>query len=296
MTSFPGPDPQMHRLTAENSVGDLSDELIEVSSTTIVIEEVEYRAQTTPPGVVGGLLLDRLRSLLAMFVLSTFVLTFILQPFRIPSESMERTLLVGDFLLVNKCIFGARGHWGWLLPYREPQHQDIVVFHFPLDPDDHVVKRLIGQPGDRVHLRDGVVYRNELALDEPYTVQRHAVSRGDLFRDDFPLSRFTDPGVDAHWWHELQRDVANGDLVVPSARYFVLGDNRTFSRDSRYWGFVPRANVVGLPMLVYFSVREPSRTDQEMIPGSAPDDRLGNSVRSRLTSFARWDRFLRVVH
>jgi signal peptidase I len=268
---------------------------IEVASTTTVIAETPVRHAPHHDLTLTGILMDRARSLLAVMVLSTFILTFLVQPFRIPSESMERTLLVGDFLLVNKSIFGPPGHWGWLLPYRQPRHQDIVVFHFPLDPDDHVVKRLIGAPGDRVRLRDGVVYRNGQPLVEPYTEQRRAIQVGDIFRDDFPLGRFTDPGVDAHWWTELQNDLSQGDLVVPPDRYFVLGDNRTFSRDSRYWGFVPRRNIVGLPMLIYFSDREPSRTDPPPMPGPAQDDRLGNSVVGKIMNFARWNRTLRVV-
>jgi signal peptidase I len=278
-------------------------EIVEVVTTSVLVEEVRHDVRAVPANhsghhvTVSAIVLDRVRSLMAVMVLATFVLTFVVQPFRIPSESMERTLLVGDFLLVNKVIYSPRGHWGWLLPYREPQRGDIVVFHFPLDPDDHVVKRLIGDNGDRLHLRDGVVYRNGTPLDEPYTRQATwPVDAGrDAFRDNFPASRFTDPGVDAHWWTELQHEISQGDLVVPPERYFVLGDNRDDSRDSRYWGFVPRVNVVGMPMLIYFSVREPSRSDRSRMPASMQDDRLGNSAVGRMLSFARWERTLRVV-
>ncbi len=156
--------------------------------------------------------LETVRSLLTIIVIALFALTFILQPFRIPSESMERTLLVGDFLLVNKSIYGPSGAWSHLFPYREVQRGDIIVFHFPLDPPEHVVKRVIGIPGDRIHLRDGVVYRNGQPVTEPYAVYESAYD--DSFRDQFPTAVYPDPGVDAHWWLELHRQLLNGDLVV----------------------------------------------------------------------------------
>jgi signal peptidase I len=243
--------------------------------------------------------LETVRSLLSIIVIALFALTFILQPFRIPSESMERTLLVGDFLLVNKMIYGPPGKWTWLLPYRRVQAGDIVVFHFPIDPADHVVKRVIGLPGDRIHLHDGVVYRNGQPVTEPYAVYESAYS--DSFRDQFPAVTYTDPGVDTHWWQEMRHDEINGDLVVPAGEYFVLGDNRNHSRDSRYWGFVPRAAIVGRPFIVYFSLRQPSTTDLPELPQvtatQPPDDKLGhrNSALNRLANFARWDRMLRIV-
>ncbi len=301
----------LHQLARDRADTEMLDsESLEMVATSVVVEEVVYEVRATAPTThpditVSAVILDRVRSLVGVMVLATFVLTFIVQPFRIPSESMERTLLVGDFLLVNKIIYSPPGHWGWLLPYRDPQRGDIVVFHFPLDPDDHVVKRLIGERGDRLHMRNGIVFRDGAPLSEPYTKQAawsingqegSASSAGqDPFRDNFPSSRFSDPGVDAHWWMEMQHDLSNGDLLVPQARYFVMGDNRDDSRDSRYWGFVPRVNMVGMPILIYFSVREPSRTYHSSMPESMQDDRLGNSVVGRLLSFARWERTLRVV-
>jgi signal peptidase I len=235
--------------------------------------------------------LESTRSLLTIIVIALFVLTFILQPFRIPSESMERTLLVGDFLLVNKTIFAVPGHWAWLLPYRPPQRGDVVVFHFPVDPTDHVVKRVIGIPGDRIHLRNAVVYVNGQPLSEPYNVFEPAYP--DTYRDNFPTRLYTDPGVDTRWWRQMHADVQNGDLVVPPGEYFVLGDNRNHSRDSRYWGFVPAREIVGRPFVIYFSLRRPSTTDV-LLP---PDDKLGHDkdLLSRVFSFARWDRFLRII-
>ena len=241
--------------------------------------------------VVYPTFLDTGRSLLSIIVVALFVLTFIVQPFRIPSESMEHTLLVGDFLLVNKMIYGPPGVWKWLLPYRQIQRGDIVVFHFPLDPTDHVVKRVIAIPGDRVHLHNGQVFLNGQQVTEPYAV--YEASYSDNFRDQFPTMLYTDPGVDTTWWMEMHHDVQNGDLIVPPGHYFVLGDNRNHSRDSRYWGFVPRPNVVGRPFVVYFSIRKPSTTDVPDLPG----DRLGHDKDpvNSIVDFARWDRMFRVV-
>jgi signal peptidase I len=226
-----------------------------------------------------------------MITLALFILTFIVQPFRIPSESMERTLLVGDFLLVDKLLYAPPGPLRHLFPYREPARGDIIVFHFPLDASDYVVKRVIGIPGDHLHLANGVVFRNGVALPEPYTVYEQAYR--DPFRDQFPSGVYTDPGVDTHWWLEMRHDLEHGDLVVPAGSYFVLGDNRNHSRDSRYWGFVPRAAIVGRPILIYFSLREPSTTDNSPLPSV----KLGhdNDPVSGVVDFARWDRMFRIV-
>jgi signal peptidase I len=237
-------------------------------------------------------LLDTFRSLLSIIVIALFVLTFVVQPFRIPSESMERTLLVGDFLLVNKAVYGPPGIWHWLLPYEQIKRDDVIVFHFPLDPSDHVVKRVVGVPGDHVRLQNGVVCINGQKQNEPFAVFEGAYQ--DNFRDQFPAKLYTDPGVDTHWWIQMRHDVQNGELVVPPGFYFVLGDNRNHSRDSRYWGFVPRANVVGFPFLIYFSLHEPSATDANTLP----DDRLGHekSPLDTVMDFARWSRMFRVIH
>lgn len=245
----------------------------------------------TGGGEVVPNLLEIARSLCMVVVVAMFVLTFIAQPFRIPSESMERTLLVGDFLLANKQVYAPPGPWGWLMPYQNPQTGDVVVFHFPPKPSEHVVKRVIGTPGDGVRLQDGLAWVNGEPLKEPYAVFEPAYP--DAYRDNFPTEVYSDPGVDPQWWMRMQRDIFAGDLMVPQGKYFVLGDNRNFSRDSRYWGFVPRKDIVGRPFLIYFSLREPSSTDG----AQAQDDRLGqkNDLLDRLKDLARWDRILRVV-
>jgi signal peptidase I len=238
------------------------------------------------PGV-----LEMARSLTSVVVVALFILTFIVQPFRIPSESMEHTLLVGDFLLVNKTAYAPAGIWEWVLPYHQIRRGDIVVFHFPSDPTLHVVKRVIGLPGDHVHLENAQVWVNGVAIPEPYATYEPAYA--DDFRDNFPTELYSDPGVSPQWWMEMRRDIAGGDLVVPAGDYFVLGDNRNFSSDSRYWGFVTQDHIVGRPFIIYFSLREPSATDVAELP----DDRLGqkSSPLDRIEAFARWDRFMRVV-
>jgi signal peptidase I len=250
------------------------------------------RAEHPVHHIVFPHLLDTVRSFLSVIVIALFVLTFIVQPFRIPSESMERTLLVGDFLLVNKMAESPQGSlWFWVLPYRDVRRGDIIVFHFPPQPSEHLVKRVIGVPGDRIRLMDGVVYVNGKPQQEPYAIYRG--SYPDSFRDQFPTGQYTDPGVDTRWWMELRHDTENGDLVVPANSYFVLGDNRNNSRDSRYWGFVPRENIVGRPFVIYFSIRSVSPTDPTPLPG----DRLahGNSLLSALLDFARWERMFQIV-
>jgi signal peptidase I len=237
-------------------------------------------------------LLDTLRSFLSVIVIALFVLTFIVQPFRIPSESMESTLMVGDFLLVNKMAERPPGSlWFWALPYREVHRGDIVVFHFPAKASEYLVKRVIGVPGDHLRLVDGVVYLNGRPQQEPYAIYRG--SYPDSFRDQFPTGAYTDPGVDVGWWLEVRRGLKNDELVVPAYHYFVLGDNRNNSRDSRYWGFVPRENIVGRPFVIYFSVRGISPLDPTPLPG----ERLarGNSLLSALIDFARWDRMFQIV-
>ncbi len=233
-------------------------------------------------------------SLFRTVVVALFLLTFVLQPFLIPSESMEHTLLVGDFLLVNKQIFApagaAKSLTRWCMPYRNIQRGDIVVFHHADPP--YLVKRVVGVPGDRIRIEDGRVTVNGTILDEPYVAfEPTSVS---LFSDTFPAKMYTDPEVDPGWWREMQSFVHNGELVVPDGQYFVLGDNRNHSKDSRFWGFVPRQAIIARPLVIYFSVRRPSSTDVQR----AADDRLGHDreLSTRLTGFARWKRIFRVVH
>lgn len=235
-------------------------------------------------------------SLLSLVVLALFLNTFLLQPFLIPSESMEHTLLVGDFLLVNKQVYAPAGRLSrWLLPYRDVERGDIVVFHHP-QPHPYLVKRVVGIPGDRLRIQDGRVLVNGVAQDEPYAAFEPAASNP--FRDDFPAKVYTDPEVDLRWWRQMQNLTQNGELIVPKDKYFVLGDNRNHSDDSRYWGFVARSQIIARPLVIYFSLTRPSTTDVQQAPLQAADDRLGHDrqLSAKLTGFARWKRIFHVVH
>jgi signal peptidase I len=234
-------------------------------------------------------------SLVQTVVVALFLLTFVLQPFLIPSESMEHTLLVGDFLLVNKQIFAPAGSQRdllhSLLPYREVERGDIVVFHHNDPQYPYLVKRVVGLPGDRVRIANARVLINDVPLAEPYVALEPAIPSS--FRDNFPGRIYTDPNIDPTWWRQLQSLTSNGELIVPSGEYFMLGDNRNHSKDSRFWGLVPRDAIVARPLVIYFSLRRPSATDVVR----PQDDRLGhdNELTARLAGFARWKRIFHVV-
>jgi signal peptidase I len=234
-----------------------------------------------------------LASMSAVLVTGLFIITFIVQAFEIPSSSMENTLLIGDHVFVNRVQFAPATYWtGPLLPYREIRRGDIVVFLHPAEPGLYVVKRIMGIPGDRIHLRDGVVYRNGERLDEPYVI--HKTDGYNPYRDNFPAVSPADyNGVTPEWQLVLKQHIQDDDLVVPPDSYFGMGDNRDVSLDSRYWGFIPKENVIGRPMFVYWSFETP------------PNQYLQKEVGERLKFLAhvvihffdetRWRRTFRVV-
>jgi signal peptidase I len=199
---------------------------------------------------------EYLESLLVTIILALFLTSFVVQSFKIPSQSMEPTLLVGDHLLVNKFIFGGTGAWyEKLLPYREIRRGDIVVFKYPFDDHPYYVKRVIGIPGDRVRIADQQLYVNGDLQEEPYVVHDPSASY-DSFGDTFPPSstHFLKLSVRPEWAGQILTYVSNGELVVPPGKYFVMGDNRDRSSDSRYWGFVSRDAIMGGPVVIYWSV------------------------------------------
>ena len=199
-----------------------------------------------------------LASLAAVLVTGLFIITFIVQAFEIPSSSMENTLLIGDHVFVNREQFAPPTRWiGPLLRYRGIRDQDVVVFLSPAEPGLYVVKRIIGSPGDHIHLRDGVVYRNGQKLDEPYVI--HQPGDGyNPYRDNFPSVPASDfNNVTPEWQLTMKQYMQGDDLVVPPDRYFGMGDNRDVSYDSRYWGFIPKENVIGRPMFIYWSFETP---------------------------------------
>jgi signal peptidase I len=235
---------------------------------------------------------EALASLLRTIVIALFLLAFVLQPYLIPSESMEHTLLVGDFVLMNKQIFAPPGRLGrWLLPYRDIERGDIIVFHHP-QPHPYLIKRVVGLPGDRLHIEGGRVVVNGMVLNEPYAAFEPAAPSPSP--DDFPADVYPGPKVSSDWWRQIRSLTQAGELTVPPGEYFVLGDNRNYSDDSRFWGFVPRQAIVARPLVIYFSLSRPSTTDVQQ----AADDRLGHDreISARITAFARWKRIFHVVH
>jgi signal peptidase I len=234
-----------------------------------------------------------LQSLLTTVVIAVFVITFIIQAFQIPSESMENTLLIGDYLLVDKLRYGGSKFWDRILPYRPVQRGDIIVFHYPVHPSEHFVKRVVGVPGDRLRLINRRVFINGVPLTESYAHYDSDVH--DVFRDEFPRLNIPVPGLEGGWWLQMKKLVDNGQLIIPEGHYFVLGDNRDESLDSRYWGFVPRENIVGRPLMIYWSVR---KTEEDMPGSSTPGDKLYHFAYavSHLFQLTRWDRTFRVVN
>src|SRR5499427_3012992 len=204
----------------------------------------------------GSSLIDFLESLLVTILLVLFGTTFVVQAFKIPSQSMEPTLLVGDHLLVNKFVFGGRGAWyDKYLPYRPLERGDIIVFKFPYQDHPHFVKRVIGLPGDHLKVVDQQVYVNGKPLSEPYVVHDPA-SGYDPLNYSFPPTgnQLFVSLVQPEWASEIRKYIQGDELVVPPGKYFAMGDNRDHSLDSRYWGFVDREAIMGRPFLIYWSI------------------------------------------
>jgi signal peptidase I len=242
-----------------------------------------------------------LASLAGVLVTGLFIITFILQAFEIPSASMVKTLLIGDHVFVNRVQFSPRTSWvGPLVPYSQIHHGDIVVFLSvdPRTPELYIVKRIIGLPGDRIHLRDGVVYRNGQKLDEPYVI--HSDQSSDSYnpdrpyRDNFPAVPPGDQSNVIDEWKLVMPDhIDNGDIVVPPDSYFGMGDNRDVSLDSRYWGFIPRENVIGRPMFIYWSFETPE--DQYQQKGFGQRLAFLGHVIIHFFDDTRWKRTLKAV-
>ena len=239
-----------------------------------------------------GDLLGSVQSLAITVVIAVFVITFVVQAFQIPSESMENTLLVGDYLLVDKIHFAHGGIWGEILPYSRIRRGDIIVFRYPVHPEQHFVKRVIAVPGDRVRLINKQVYINGVPQRENYVVYRSEAP--DEYRDDFPATEFLNANVEAKWWVQMRHLVHGGELTVPPDHYFVLGDNRDESLDSRYWGFVPRENIIGRPLLIYFSLRHSQRVGPIALDASDKLFYFAYTL-THLVEEARWHRTFRLI-
>jgi signal peptidase I len=240
---------------------------------------------------------EYLESLLVTVILALFGTSFIVQAFKIPSASMEGTLLIGDHLLVNKFIFGGTGAWyEKILPYRQLQRGDIIVFKYPYADHQHFVKRVIGLPGDHLKVVDGDVYINGKRLNEPYAVHDSSVF-ADPFNYSFPPARgqMMSPNAIQEWKPEIRKYVQGDELVVPPGKYFAMGDNRDHSQDSRYWGFVDRDAIMGRPFLIYWSVEAKS---SDYNTESTFWSRLAGvfETLAHLPTRTRWSRMLRTVH
>jgi signal peptidase I len=186
-------------------------------------------------------------------LLFLLIRTFLVEAFKIPSGSMENTLQVGDFLLVNKLVYGAEVPFthARLPRLRSPQRGDVIVFEFPEDVSKNFVKRLVGLPGDTVQMIAGMLIRNGVPLKERYV--EHTEPDMDPGADDFQWQRRYLVGTAASASQYLPSRNNWGPLLVPDGKYFVLGDNRDNSLDSRYWGFVPDSLLKGRPFVVYYS-------------------------------------------
>jgi signal peptidase I len=198
------------------------------------------------------ILWDWARSLALALILFMAFRTFVLEPFTIPTASMEGTILVGDFLLVNKAVYGAEipGTPVRLPALHEPVLGEVVVFTPPHDPEKNYVKRLVGVGGDVLEMREKVLYRNGEPLEEPYV--QHLDGRGDAFHPRMRWQRgYLADGADGGGYRPSRDNW--GPILVPPGRLFVLGDNRDNSEDSRYWGFVTRESLRGRPWRVYYS-------------------------------------------
>jgi signal peptidase I len=254
------------------------------------VEETHSRANQTT-------LSEYLESLLVTVILALFGTSFVVQAFKIPSQSMERTLLVGDHLLVNKFIFGGRGAWyDKLLPYRELERGDIIVFKFPFQDHPHFVKRVIGLPGDHLKIVDQQVYVNGKPLNEPYAVHDPASGYGDPLNYNFPPvgNQMYMSSLQPEWARDIHKYIQGDELVVPPGRYFAMGDNRDHSLDSRYWGFVDRDAIMGRPFLIYWSINA-SSADYGSTNFAQRILGIFDTL-SHLPARTRWNRMLHTVH
>jgi len=244
----------------------------------------EARKQETP---------EQRRGFIPEWTVTILMLLFgtglLLQPFVVPTGSMESNILVGDHLFVDKLAYAPSSGLGrHLLPYREVERGDVIVFRWPPDISQDYVKRVIGVPGDRLRLVDKQVYRNGKKLDEPYV--QHISAEMNPYRDNFPAE--PNGYVYPRGLEMLRDNVVNGEVVVPPGNYFAMGDNRDNSADSRYWGFVPRDNIKGKPVLIWWSYDAP--TAQLIDPNPLSPDHLLDLAQNFFVK-TRWRRTFLLV-
>jgi signal peptidase I len=231
------------------------------------------------PGFKKSAVREYFESIVIAVILALFIRTFVVQAFKIPTGSMENNLLIGDHLLVNKYMFGPVSSRleRALLPVADVKRRDVIVFKFPEEPDRDFIKRVIGLPGETVELRQKKVYINGQPLDEPYV-------------------HFLQPPGTATDLHEITSfDLREryGPVTVPPNQYFVMGDNRDNSQDSRYWGFLPRDYIKGKALVIYWSYEAEREDYQETGAGATVKDMA--SVFAHFFTRTRWDRMLHQI-
>jgi len=246
-------------------------------------------SETGPASVKGA---EPPRGFIAEWTVTIILLLFgtttLVQAFVIPTGSMEDTLLVGDHLLVDKLAFAPSGSiTASLLPYENIRRGDIIVFRYPIDIKQTFVKRVMGVAGDRIRLENKKVFLNGHLLNEPYVV--HKLDYIDSYRDNFPADPNTPLYPPAQTM--LERNVKNGEVIVPPGYFFAMGDNRDQSLDSRYWGFVPRENIIGKPLIIYWSY---DASTEELSNPAVSISHLFDIVTHFVTK-TRWSREMRLI-
>ena len=217
-------------------------------------------------------------SVVIAVILALFVRTFVVQAFKIPTGSMENNLLIGDHLLVNKFVYGPAptGFERTLLPIGTIKRGEVLVFKYPEQPDRDFIKRVIGLPGETLEVRQKKVYINGKPLDEPYT-------------------HFLTAPAGSAFHEETSFDVRDqyGPVTIPPDHYFMMGDNRDNSQDSRYWGFLPRENIKGRALLIYWSYEAEREEYEEAGAGETVKGLF--SVFTHFFTRTRWDRMLHQI-
>jgi len=236
---------------------------------------------------------ESIRAFVAEWTVTILLLVFgtstLLQAFVVPTGSMEDTVLIGDHMIVDKLAYAPPGPVSkYILPYTDIKRGDVIVFKYPPNVRETYIKRVIGLPGDRIKLENKELILNGQKAVEPYVV--HKTPYLDSYRDNFP----TDPNLmlndQAH--QMLSQNVKNGELVVPPGNYFAMGDNRDNSADSRYWGFVPRENIIGKPVIIFWSYDAP--TERLADPNLISLDHLLDLAQNFFTK-TRWKRTLMLI-
>ncbi|HZD94499.1 MAG TPA: signal peptidase I [Candidatus Sulfotelmatobacter sp.] len=249
-------------------------------------DKPERPKETLPESIAG---------IASVLVVGLFILTFVVQHFEIPSRSVEKTLLVGDHVFVDRLTTTGKSPMGWLFAYHEIRRGQTAVFMTP-DPTEqglYLVKRIVGVPGDHLRLHDGNVYLNDVRQNEPYVTVRNGIP--DAYRDEFPSYSAEAIGQMAPGWYAtLKENTRNDEVVIPPDHYFAMGDSRDNSKDSRYFGFVPKENIIGRPLFIFWSFDLPEESTEPKPFAERNASFLHTTV--HFVSLTRWKRAFHLVH